>query len=465
MRRRGLTVPPPAPDDPGELFRGAVGSDPDPWQAGVLASEARRLLLNCCRQSGKSTVTAVLALREAVNRPGSLVLLLSPSLRQSGELFRKVMRGYRALGRPVAATSETALTLELANGSRVVSLPAVEGTVRGYSGVRLLIVDEAAWTPDELYYAVRPMLAVGGGRLVLLSTPAGRKGFFWKEWSAPDSAGWQKVRVTAEQCPRIPAAFLEEERRSHPDSWYRQEYLAEFHDGTDSPLFPGAWLAHARDLAEKLRGHRRHALAVGVDPGEGSAHTSLCAVDDLGVVELVSVRTPDTAVVPGLVREFAGRHGVEAQAVALDRGGGGKQHADRLRDQGFDVRTVAFGEAVTPALFEGDARSGRERRYAYKNRRAQMYGELRELLDPSSPRGGFAIPAECGELFGQLSPIPYLADGEGRLYLPPKNARSPQDRGVTLASLIGRSPDDADALVLAVHAMLHPEESVVVGLL
>jgi hypothetical protein len=112
---------------------------PDPWQAEALRSCAPRILLNCSRQSGKSTVTAILAVHTALYEPGALVLLLSPSLRQSQELFRKALGVYRALGRPVPAEAENTLAVQLENHSRILSLPGKEHTVRGYSGVRLLV--------------------------------------------------------------------------------------------------------------------------------------------------------------------------------------------------------------------------------------------------------------------------------------------------------------------------------------
>lgn len=210
----------------------ALDMTPDPWQADLLRSSAKRVLLLCTRQAGKSTTTAALALHEALYRPPALVLLLSPSLRQSQEMFRRVMDFYKALDRPVGPEQESALQLHLTNGSRIVSLPGSEQTVRGYSGVRLLVVDEAARVPDELYFSIRPMLAVSGGRLVALSTPFGKRGFFHREWTegGPD---WERVKVPATECPRISPAFLEQERRALGDWWYRQEYLCDFTETID----------------------------------------------------------------------------------------------------------------------------------------------------------------------------------------------------------------------------------------
>src|SRR5262245_42621813 len=129
--------------DPARLMA-ACGLPPDPWQRDMLRSTASRQLLLASRQSGKSATTACLALHTALYQPGSLILLLSPSLRQSQELFKKVQDAYRTLGNPAPLAAESALRYELANGSRVLALPGIEGTVRGYSGVDLLVIDEAA---------------------------------------------------------------------------------------------------------------------------------------------------------------------------------------------------------------------------------------------------------------------------------------------------------------------------------
>ncbi len=122
--------------------------------------------------------------------------------------------------------------MELANRSRIEALPGTEKTVRGFSGVDLLIVDEAARVADELYYSVRPMLAVSGGRLLMLSTPFGKRGVFYREWT--EGAGWERYEVPASRCPRIPAAFLDEERRSIGEWWYAQEYECRFMEAVDS---------------------------------------------------------------------------------------------------------------------------------------------------------------------------------------------------------------------------------------
>jgi len=208
-----------------------AGYTPDPWQVQVLQSSSARILMVCTRQAGKTQVAAALALATALREPGSLTLVLSPSLRQSQESFRRVLSLYRTLQTPVPTQAESALRLELSNASRIVSLPGTESTVRGYSVVRLLVVDEAARVSDDLYYSIRPMLAVSGGRLLALSTPFGKRGWFHHEFS--EGEGWERVVITAEQCPRISKSFLEEEKRSLPPLWFASEYMCEFVDTID----------------------------------------------------------------------------------------------------------------------------------------------------------------------------------------------------------------------------------------
>lgn len=217
--------------DPAVMAQG-IGLEPDPWQLDVLRSDHPRILLNCHRQSGKSTVSAVLATHAAVYEPRSLVLLISKAQRQSVEVFRKCLATYESLGKPVAIEAENALSLILENGSRIISLPGNAATVRGYSGVRLVVVDEAAYTDYDLLDALWPMVAVSHGRLIGLSTPNGKRGWFWELWSQGGTS-FQRVEVPVTQTKRVPKDFLTEFRRSRGERIYAQEYLCQFVETTD----------------------------------------------------------------------------------------------------------------------------------------------------------------------------------------------------------------------------------------
>ena len=214
-----------------------VGLTLDQWQAELMRSTAPRVLLCCSRQSGKSTVCALISVATAVLQPGALVLIVSPSQRQSAEMFRTVMRFYHDLDGVPELTQESVLRAEMANGSRIVALPGDERTIRGYASVDLVVVDEAARCEDALVTAVRPMLAVSQGRLIALTTPAGKRGWFYEAWTGDDS--WHRVKVAATECPRISQAFLDEELRELGAQRFSEEYQLAWID-PDEAVFSSA---------------------------------------------------------------------------------------------------------------------------------------------------------------------------------------------------------------------------------
>lgn len=244
----------------------------------------------------------------------------------------------------------------------------------------------------------------------------------------------------------------------------------EFYEGAEVLLFPPDWLNESERKADQLKGKSRKALSIGIDPAEGIDNTAMAVVDDKGLIELISKQTADTSRIVGEVIAFMTRHQVPPNRVQIDRGGGGKFIADTLRSKGYPIRTVAFGESITLAPKHGTylpkyRKENIEERYTYVNRRAQMYGELRELLDISINPDGFAIPSCYPDLRKQLAVIPLQYDPEGRLILPPKH-RKPGAKETTIKTLveiIGKSPDEADALVLAVHGLLHEDSRPRVG--
>ena len=232
-------------------FAERLGIEPDPWQEDLLLSSSDRILMNVARQCGKSLVAAVVALHRALYHSGSLILILAPSERQAKETFTKVTELYRKMGHTIPPDSLRKLGVHLTNGSRIEALPGTEKTIRGFSGAALLIVDEASRVDDALYYAVRPMLAVSGGALMMLSTPFGRRGVFFQEWT--DGHNWRRYEVPANQCPRISQTFLEEEHRALGDWWFKQEYMCSFEDTPDQLFSHEVIEAMITDEVEPLR--------------------------------------------------------------------------------------------------------------------------------------------------------------------------------------------------------------------
>lgn len=363
----------------------------------------------------------------------------------------------------------------------------------------LAVFDECSAIEDPYYNAVDTW----AHRKLSIGNPLPCNNFFKKKVKGGDVPRPGKhfftkiIRIRAEDSPNVQRGLLQKAKGLEPDDkevlpgvisyskYVERRQLwnpiqqcvgldACFYEGAESMLFPPARLNKAEENAARLAGMPRRAVSLGVDPAEGGDDTVWTLADRAGVIKQISKKTPDTSVIVQETIQLIKEHGLDCNKVFFDRGGGGKQHADNLRKLGYPVHTIAFGESVSdPDRFKRmqtseEKKKASETRYAYKNRRAQLYHLMSLFMDPNhiwenqvpdangryAQQEIFAIPAECTELRRQLEPLPLLYDGEGRIYLPPKEAPTPGYKGVTIKSIIGCSPDEADSCVLAVYGVL-----------
>jgi predicted phage terminase large subunit-like protein len=337
--------------DPVRWAESELKLDLDEWQKAYLRSSSKRKVLNCCRQSGKSTIAAVKALHLAIHRPHSTILLLSPSLRQSSELFRKVLDLVNALPERPKLLEENKLSLTLANASRIVSLPSSESTIRGYSNVPLIIEDESAAVRDELHAAVLPMLAVSNGEIDLLSTPRGREGHFAESW---EGEGWEKTVVKAEQVPRISKEFLDDVRKRLGSRMFSQEFGCEFLDVAGAGIFRREWFEIVDSYPAQAKAVRRWDKASTAGAGDFTAGLKLAEHE--GVYYVVDVRHAQNT--PGqneiLIAQTAQLDGVRVKVRMEEEGGStGKDTTDRYARvvlKGFDFKGVrSTGDKVERA--------------------------------------------------------------------------------------------------------------------
>jgi hypothetical protein len=235
--------------------------------------------------------------QQGTGRP-PLVLIVSAAQRQSAEVLRKAKVLYRALlgehsgygrwkprrlrkeveyfeslvGRGLVAgddgagelgagneaVSDRELSLELASGARIVCLPAKAATSVGFT-TDLLIYDEASHVPEPVYYLMRATRARTGGKLCLLSSPFGKRGFFWEAYHACEEARdlgkpepWHTTRVTAYDEPRrLSDEFLDRELEDIGEHWFDQEYRCAFRDPVDQ-VIPTEQISRAVDPAVEM---------------------------------------------------------------------------------------------------------------------------------------------------------------------------------------------------------------------
>ncbi|MFL4471550.1 terminase large subunit domain-containing protein [Tateyamaria armeniaca] len=227
---QGLTVS----LDPVERFRLAVG-EPDDWQVELLRTdpaineEDRLVQALCGRQSGKSTTCGCLAYNDF--SIGKTVILTAPSLRQSTELFRRILefKNTDPFCPPIVRQTQTELEAHPSHGGRIVVVPATD-QARGMTADTIL-ADEACFLDDDALTAFFPMRKETG-RIFLLSTPNMRQGYFYDTWIS----GKRVRRITARSIDiprrRAQVAF---DKATMSDTTFRREHLCEF-IGSGAPL-------------------------------------------------------------------------------------------------------------------------------------------------------------------------------------------------------------------------------------
>lgn len=222
--------------DPVAWCREVLGWEPDGWQARFLRTEKRQLLLNCARQTGKSSIVAARVAHRMRYRANYFVLCVAQSDRIALELFNKKIKPALELSGDLQdASKENLHEIVLANGSRCVCVPSNEDTIRGFSALNEVIEDEAAMVDDGVYAAIRPMLMTTKGTICLMSTPKGQRGHFYEAWHG--GGDWEKFTIQASSCPRADLEFLKAERAELGEWLYRQEYECEFLSTLDA-VFP-----------------------------------------------------------------------------------------------------------------------------------------------------------------------------------------------------------------------------------
>jgi len=228
----------------------------DPWQRRVLRCEDRFMYLNCSRQTGKSSILTVKAFHKLLTVRDALILIVAEQ-RQSNEDMRKLkqlIRTYDDILREkwegklrLQPVADNVTSVELANGSRAIALPANE-KIRGYSAPTMIIMDEAGYVSDEVFVGADPMLEVSQGQFILASTPNGTTGFFYTEAKNPR---YTQFRVPWKDCPRISPESIEGKRLLYGEAYVKQEYECQFLDDI-AALFTDRSLRESMDEGEEV---------------------------------------------------------------------------------------------------------------------------------------------------------------------------------------------------------------------
>lgn len=219
-------------DEPSYFVQKYIGVDPFEYQAEFMDHPSDRKAFVSGRRVGKSRTAGWMALWKAATYAGAEVLITAKAKRQSMELFNQIENEIR--DSPVSEAQwglvdATRTELNFDNGSRILALPVGRdgSNIRGYGGTdNMVIVDEAAFIDDSIFQQVfSPMMAVGNGDFILLSTPFGKKGYLYNRFKEDD---WHTVQVPTSANPMVDESFIEEQRRTLTNTQFQQEILGQF---------------------------------------------------------------------------------------------------------------------------------------------------------------------------------------------------------------------------------------------
>ncbi len=357
---------------PSLYAREVLGFPANAIQAEVLDTGANRGILCCSRQWGKTTTVAAKTAHHVVFHPAAFAVVVARCLQQSTELLRRIRAFLVKAGFKLRRDPDIKHSIVLPQGQRIIALAADEHNLRGPSAVTLLIVDEAARVADKIYFAALPFLAATDGQLWLMSTPCGKSGFFYDEWTSSDT-GWLRIHSTVEQATHLKRAFIDRQRLSKPLEMFREEYWCEFRE-PEGQVFPServraAFSAAAEPLPRNRYAHGAQSTEIhywiGVDLGKRRDHTAIAVLErhtfyvptdealQTGTWQRTTLRvrhlerlplgTDYTDIVCKL-RELCSYCAVEDRAtLVIDAGGVGQAFVDFLRQSRPRAKIVAVG--------------------------------------------------------------------------------------------------------------------------
>jgi hypothetical protein len=388
LRNLSATVPPKcvpeamtAEVDIIKFVREQLGWEPDEKQAEVLRSTAKRGILNCSRQWGKTQVSVAMVVYRVMTRPGSLVVVASPTLRQSGEWMMKAEEMLRRLDIKIRSDGKNRVSVLLPNGSRIVGLPQKEGNIRGFSSVSMIVIDEASRVDDRMYRALTPMLAVSNGELWMLSTPAGKRGFFYETWQH-GGEHWHRVTAQATECGRISAEYLEGQRRELDAAMFAQEFLCEFSgsgmhafdrdvveaalDGSVEAFSTAQLMAELPRPQDFLSSHTERRFYIGLDLGKKRDPAAVAIIESdnyemlVHCAERFPLGTPYTKIVEDVRRLVLSPRLAGRCTVAFDGSGVGEPVVEMF--QHAQMKCPLMAVVITGGSM---AREGRHSGYAH----------------------------------------------------------------------------------------------------
>lgn len=344
----------------------------DDWQKTYILTKGNTAV-RAGRQSGKSFAESLRTALYSLLNPNTTILIIAAVERQAELLYEKVKSHIIALAKHMIVGRPTAHEMNLKEGRKILALPAGRDAygLRGYT-VDKLVADEAHYIGEEVWTAIRPMLATTGGTMDLLSTPKGNKGFFYE---ASHSDDFTTLHIKSEDCPRISAEFLKAERRRMTKLQYMQEYEAEFLDHLQQ-FFPVGLIESCMIIDPPTQPKKNSYM--GVDIARYGGDENAYVIVDMNNKEQVYQRYQDTTEristmsTSRKIIELTKEH--KLRKVYIDDGGIGGAVFDYL------IETPELGGKIV-GINNASRSLTRDKKRGKKLLKEDLYGNLRRMME------------------------------------------------------------------------------------
>jgi hypothetical protein len=382
----------------------------DKWQEDVLATEGN-ICLRSGRQVGKSTVIGLKAARYALENENETIVVISKTERQAGLLFSKILFNLvqidkkqikKGKDRPIKSR------ISLKNGSIIHSLPAGD-TGYGIMGftINLLIADEAAFIPEEVWNSVIPALAITRGSIWLLSTPFLKRGYYYQCFSDPS---FTSFHTSSEECPRRDDKFLAHKKATITKAQYTQMYLGEFVDEA-LQFFPDALIRKCMTINPKLAKSGIYNNFLGVDVARlGGDDTVLLSVERIKRknLKMFDLKIPQPQTLTETVKLILEEDiKYKYKKIYIDTTGMGWGVFDPLKDHKQTKNKVVSVENIKKVM---DTEYGKDQAIKKKTQKEEGYQNLKTLME----QGKIEL-FKSDEVFASLKSVLFDYDDGGKL--------------------------------------------------
>lgn len=342
--------------------------------------------LKSSRQKGKSYTLTSLILYYSYNYVGTSVIL-SPTLSQSRKLFEDIVKMMKGIG--IDKSNETLLTIKFVNGSQILFKSAEQrDNLRGFTVSNLLLIDEGAYIPDDIFDTILPLCDVYKAQIIVASTPRMRQGRFYEYWNAGlDPTRKRFKSFTYEDYDTtevLDEDTLNEYKRMLPKNQFMTEYLGEFVDDGGGVFTDYEDCFFTIDFPI-INPHR---LYVGIDWGSGqdNDYTAISVMNenaeqykllyfnDLSTTEQIDYIVDELYIMQPFI-----------QTIYSETNGLGKPMTDLLRktlkDRKYDKLLNALNEFTTTNSTKKECVSDLQVRFENKNIRLLNDNKLRTELN------------------------------------------------------------------------------------